>query len=55
MNIPRYSHTEWSKSDKKRQIPYDITYMCNLKKMMHMNLFTKQNKTHKLREWTNGY
>ena len=25
-------HTEWSKSDRKRQISYDITYMWNLKK-----------------------
>ena len=25
-------HTKWSKSDKERQIPYDIIYMWNLKK-----------------------
>ena len=25
-------HTKWSKSDKERQILYDITYMCNLRK-----------------------
>ena len=24
-------HTKWSKSDRERQIPYDITYMWNLK------------------------
>ena len=28
---PRDSHTEWSKSDKERQISYDIAYMWNLK------------------------
>ena len=32
-----------SKSDRERQIPYDIAYMWNLKKKMaQMNLFTKQ-------------
>ena len=24
-------HTKWSKSERERQIQYDITYMCNLK------------------------
>ena len=28
-------------SEKERQIPYDTTYMWNLKKMIPMNLFTK--------------
>ena len=28
---PRDSHTKWSKSDRERQISYDITYMWNLK------------------------
>ena len=31
MDGPRDYHTKWSKSEKERQIPYDITYMCNLK------------------------
>ena len=34
---------------------YHITYMRNLKKMIQMNLFTKQKQTHRLREWTYGY
>ena len=34
-------HTDWSKSDKERQI-YDIIYMWNLKERIQMNLFTKQ-------------
>ena len=29
---PRNYHTKWNKSDKERQISYDITYMWNLKK-----------------------
>ena len=32
MDGPRDSHTEWSKSDRERQISYDITYMRNLKR-----------------------
>ena len=28
---PRYYDTKWSKSERERQIPYDITYMWNLK------------------------
>ena len=28
---PRDCHTEWSKSDRERQILHDITYMWNLK------------------------
>ena len=29
---PRDCFTEWSKSNRERQISYDIAYMCNLKK-----------------------
>ena len=32
MDGPRDDHTKWSKSDRERQILYDITYMWNLKK-----------------------
>ena len=31
MDGPRNHHTKWSKSERKRQMPYDITYMWNLK------------------------
>ena len=31
MEGPRDYHTKWGKSEKERQIPYDITYMWNLK------------------------
>ena len=42
MDGPREYHTKWSKSDRERQISYDVTYMWNPKKMVQMNLFTKQ-------------
>ena len=42
MDGPRDCHTEWSKSDRERQISYDITYMWNLKKIIQMNFHTKQ-------------
>ena len=32
MDGPRDCHTEWSMSDRERQISYDIAYMWNLKK-----------------------
>ena len=31
MDGTRDYHTEWSKSEREKQIPYDITYMWNLK------------------------
>ena len=42
---PRDYHTKWNKSDKERQISYHIAYMWNLKKIIQMNLFTKQRLT----------
>ena len=35
-----------------RQTPYDIAYMWNLKKMVQMNLFTKQKQSHRCRKQT---
>ena len=32
MDATRDDHTKWSKSGRERQIPYDTTYMWNLKK-----------------------
>ena len=43
MDGPRDCHTERCKSDTKRQISHDTTYMWNLKKRVQVNLFTKQN------------
>lgn len=31
MGRPRDSRTKWSKSERERQIPYDASYMWNLK------------------------
>ena len=31
MDGPRDNHTKWSKSDRERQIPYDVTYMWDWK------------------------
>ena len=31
MDTIRDSHTKWSKSERERQMPYDIPYMWNLK------------------------
>ena len=35
MDGPRDCHTKWSKSDRERQISYDIAYMWNLKKKVY--------------------
>ena len=45
-------HTKWSKSEKERQIPYDITYMWNLK--YNTNEQTYETKTDSDREQTCG-
>ena len=34
---PRDYHTKWNKSEKERQIPYDIAYMWNLLKKSGTN------------------
>ena len=39
-------HTKQSNSERERQIPYDITYMWNLK-YDYMNLSTNQKQTHR--------
>ena len=54
MDGPRDYHAKWSKLDRERQILYDTTYMWNLKKMIQMNLFTKQKQTHRHRKQTYG-
>jgi len=51
MDRPR-DHTKQSKSERERQIPYDITYTWNLN---DTNLFIKQKKTHGHRKQTYGY
>ena len=39
MDTTRDYHIEWSKSEKERQIPYDITYMWNLKYDTNESIF----------------
>ena len=43
------------KSEREGQIPYDITYLWNLKKMIQMNLFIKQKQTHRRGKQTYRY
>ena len=52
MDRLRDYHTKRSKSERERQIPYDITYMWNLKN--DTNLSMKQKQTQRCREWTCG-
>ena len=54
MDGGRDYNTKWSKSDRERQILYDITYMWNLK-IIQMNLFTKQKQTHRHRKQIYSY
>ena len=43
-NGPRDYHTEWSKSDRERQILYDITYMWNLKRWYKLTCLQNGNR-----------
>ena len=53
---PRDYRTKWSKSDKERQISYDMAYMWNLnkKQKIQMNLSPKQKENHRHRKQTYG-
>ena len=44
MDGPRDYHTKWSKSDRERQISYDITYMWNLKKWYKWTYLQNRNR-----------
>ena len=43
MDGPRDHHTKWSKSERERQIPYNITYMWNPK--YHTNELVYETET----------
>ena len=43
------------KSDRERQISYVTAYMQTLKKVVQMNLFTKQKQSHRCRKQIYGY
>ena len=53
MDGSRNHHTKWSKSERKRQIPYDITYMWNLK--YNTNEHVYETKPHRHGEQTCGF
>ena len=42
MDGPRDYHTKWSKGDRERQIPCDITYMWNLKYGTNEHIYKKE-------------
>ena len=44
MDGSRAYHTEWSKSDRERQISYDISYMRNLKKWYKWTYLQNRNR-----------
>ena len=52
MDGTRDSHTVWSKSERERQIPYDIIYIWNL--IYGTNEPVHRNENHGLREQTCG-
>ena len=39
MDVPKDSHTEWSKSDRERQILYDIIYVWTLKNVTNTLIY----------------
>ena len=41
---PRDYHTKWSKSERERQMLYDIIYMWNLKKWYKWTFLTNRNR-----------
>ena len=46
MDATRDYHTKWSKSERERQIPYDITYMWNLKYNTNEPIFETEIESH---------
>ena len=50
---PRGYYAKWHKSDRERQIPYDFTYMWNIKSKISKQ--TKQKQTHRYREQIEGW
>ena len=44
MDGPNNDHTKWNKSDRERQIPYDITSMWNLKKWYKWTYLQNRNR-----------
>ena len=55
MDGPRDCHTEWSKSDRERQISYDIAYMWNLKNWYKWPYLQRRNRGLSCRKQIYGY
>ena len=53
MDGPRDDHTKWSRSDKDKY--HMISLVCGIWNIIQMNLFTKQEQTHRHRKQTYGY
>ena len=51
MDGPRDYHTKWSKSDRERQIPHDITYIWNLKYDTNELIYETDSQTRGGMEW----
>ena len=54
MDATRDYHAKWSKSERERQIPYDITYMWNIKYDTNESIYETE-KNHRHREQTGGF
>ena len=44
MDKPRKYYTEWNKSDREKQILYDITQMCNIKNNANESIYKNRLK-----------
>ena len=55
MDGPRDAHTERNKSDRERQISYDVAYTWNLKKWHRWTCLRNRKLSHRCRKQTYGY
>ena len=47
MDVTREYHTKWSKSEREKQITYDITYMWNLKYDTYELIYERETDSHR--------
>ena len=55
MDATRDYHTKWSKSDRERQVSYDIAYIWNLKKWYEWTYLQNKNRVTDVEKQTYGY
>ena len=48
---PREKLTKWSKSERERQIPYDVTYMWNLKNSTNELIYKTETRASLVAQW----